>query len=185
MRTEGDRAQVRRAGGQDFALGDGLRERIGGGASGSERERFVGARQIATVVNDARRTGADQALDPLGATACDHGAGPEHVNPEKITITTPHSHLGGNVENGLDATAGRTHGLFIGEVGCDHADSAGGQIRRRTACQNGDVPALREQAVHQMAAEKTGATGDQRRTRGRVKVRVKSEGIWHGRENGK
>ena len=146
--TKGDRAKVGPVGGEDFAFGDGFGERIRGGAGRGEREGFVGAGEVATVVDDAGRGGVDEVAHAGGAGGDEEGAGAEDVGAKVVVVAAPHADAGGDVENGFDAGAG---GGEVGGVGSiegrgDEANATRGEVGRGATSQDGDGTAGGEEA---------------------------------------
>jgi hypothetical protein len=128
VRAEGDGGERRGVGGEDLVFGDGLGQRIRTRARGGERERLIRVREGAAVVDHAGRAGVDEVFHAMLAGAFEQGAGAEDIGAVKIGVAAPDTNLGGGVENGLDARAGRADGVGVIERGADEADAAGLQF---------------------------------------------------------
>ena len=160
MGAERDGAEFFGVGGEDFAFGNGLRQRIGTRASGGERERFVGPGEVAAVVDDTGRARVDQAADAVRAATLEERAGAEDIGAEKIGVAAPDADFRGSVKDGFDASAGRGDGGGVVEGGANEADPAFFEIGCRRAGEHRDRAARREEPFDEVAAEEASAAGD-------------------------
>jgi len=93
--------------------------------------------------------------------ALDHGPRAEHIGAVKIPRAAPDADLGGNMKHRVHAGARRLHRGCVIERSPDKPHPFRLQIWRRITGEDSHPPSLRQQAFHQVAAEKPSAAGDQ------------------------
>lgn len=103
----------------------------------------------------------DKTGDAVFAGAGEEGAGAEDVGAEKIVVAAPDADFGGDVEDRADAAAGVADGGLVVEGGADEADAQGFDFGGGRAGEDGDGAAGGEEFLDDVAAEETGAAGDE------------------------
>ena len=83
--------------GKNELFGHRFRARIVGFKAIGIRQRFVAPFNIATAVDDARRTRVHEFLNPGGPSSCNHIRRTGLIRRNEIRRATPHSRLGGHV----------------------------------------------------------------------------------------
>ncbi len=172
MRAKRDGAELVGVGREDFAFGHRLGERIRAWTGRREREGFVGVGEVVSVVDYTRGAGVDEARDAVLASAFEERAGAEDVGAEKFVVAAPDPDFRGDVEDRADAATGGADRRRVVEGSADEPHTAGFEIGRGRAGEDRHRATGGKQACNDVAAEETGAAGDER---GRV-----VEGGGHG-----
>ena len=97
----------------------------------------------------------------MGAAAGEDSAGAKDVGAEKISVATPDADLRGGMKNRGVTGAGGGHGRGVVEGRGDEPNAAGYEGWIGAAGEHGDGAARGEEAFDEVAAEKTGAAGDE------------------------
>src|SRR5690606_16759141 len=130
-----------------FAIGHGL------GGTAFDRMRLA--------MGHTGRGGVDQPADAVRRAGLEHVARADHVGLVIAVVAAPGAGLGGVVEDGVDASGRRAHGIAVGQVALHLAHAQRVERRIVAPVEAGDLMPAFDQATAQGLAEETPTPGDE------------------------